>query len=105
MFSETTKELLEASKKIGDLRVELESKKKKKQPMGPLNYRFKKSTKSEIEELSCKLSDVHRNWNESEVARAAMYLGLKQLREVYDHDKKQASGLMHIIKMRIGFIK
>lgn len=105
MFSETTKELLEASKKIGDLRVELESKKNKKQPMGPLNYRFKKSTKSEIEDLSCKLSGVHRSWNESEVARAAMYLGLKQLREIYDHDKKQANGLMHIIKMRMGFIK
>ena len=105
MFSETTKQLLEASKKISLLRTELELNKPKKQPMSSINYRFKQSTKSEIEGLSFDLSNVHRNWSESEVARAAMYLGLKQLREVYDHDKNQANGLMHIIKMRMGFIK
>ena len=105
MFSETTAQLLDASKKISELRVELEQIKKKKEPMCALNYRFKKETKTEIEDLALNLSSVNRKWTESDVARAAMYLGIKQIMEVYEHSQKQANGLMHVIKLREKFQK
>lgn len=105
MFSETTKQLLEASKKLGVMREELGSGKKSKPTMKPLNYRFQSGVKSSIEDLSFNLSSDAHKWSESEVARAAMYLGLKQLEEVYSNDKKQATGLMHVIKLRLSFFK
>lgn len=106
MFSETTKQLLEASKAIGQVRAELEAKKLKKQPMSPLNYRFQNTAKFKIKDLSDSLSiGEGKDWSESEVARAAMYLGLKQIREICDEDKKQAKGLMHIISIRLKFNK
>lgn len=105
-MNETTKQLLEASKAIGQVRAELEASKSKKQPMTALNYRFQNIAKEQIKNLSRDLSlGDGKNWSESEVARAAMYLGLKQIREVQDEDKKQAKGLMHIIALRMKLIK
>lgn len=105
MFSETTKQLLEASKAVSDIKLDLEKKKSKKEPMSPLNYRYLTSTKKEIEDLSFNLSSPTKKWSESEVARAAMYLGMKQIQEVLDQDKTQANSLMHIIKLRLKFFK
>ena len=51
------------------------------------------------------LDQTMENWNKSDIARAAMYLGLKQLNEVMNHDPKKANGLMHIIKIRAALGK
>lgn len=105
-MNETTKQLLEASKAIAHVRAELEASKSKKQPMSALNYRFQSIAKDQIKELSRDLSlGDGKDWSESEVARAAMYLGLKQIREIQDDNKKQAKGLMHIISLRLKFKK
>ena len=102
MYSEATKALLAASEHMDDVRAELAAKKrKKKQTMSPLNVRFPSSVES-----GCNMLDQSmENWNKSDIARAAMYLGLKQLNEVMNHDPKKVNGLMHIIKIRAALGK
>lgn len=102
MYSEATKALLEASEHMAQLRAEQAAKKaKQKQTMSPINVRFPSSVES-----GCKMLDEKmENWNKSDIARAAMYLGLKQLNEVMTHDPKKANGLMHLIKMRAALGK
>lgn len=101
MYSEITQELLEAHAHIEQMRAELaakrsmERKNKKTVQMEKLHYRFQPSAKSGICMLSEKL-----NFTESEIARAAMHLGLQQLNEVYERDQKKVNSLMHVIKLR-----
>ena len=101
MYSEITKELLEASAQIESMRAELACKKRKKQVMKTLRVRFPSSVNSGCEILS----DEFDNWNKSDIARAAMYLGLQQIKEVLDRDPKKANGLMHVIKLRAALGK
>lgn len=105
MFSETTQQLLKASEELAKTRESITSKPAKKSPMEKIHYRFNSQTKSEISELAFNISSKNSKWSESDVARAAMYIGMKQIKEVLEHDKKQASGLMHIIKLRLKFFK
>ena len=105
MFSETTQQLLKASEELAKTRESISSKPSKKSPMEKIHYRFNSQTKNEISELAFNISSKDSKWSESDVARAAMYIGMKQIKEVLDHDKKQANGLMHIIKLRLKFFK
>lgn len=106
MYSEITTQLLEASAQIESMRAELAaSKKSKKDTMKSLNYRFPSSAKTGCEMMAEKVSNADLKWNESDIARAAMYLGLQQLNEVFDRDEKKLNGLMHIIKMRAALGK
>lgn len=107
MYSEITTKLLEAAAQVESMRAELNEKKKlnKKETMKPLNYRFPSSIKSGCEDMAekCEMSDL--KWNESDVARSALYLGLQQLNEVFERDEKKLNGLMHVIKMRLALGK
>lgn len=106
MYSEITNQLLEAAAHVEDMRAELSAKKnKKKETMKPLNYRFPTSAKSGCEMMADKSESLELNWNESDIARAAIYLGLQQLNEVYERDGKKFNGLMHVIKMRAALGK
>lgn len=75
---------------------------KKKSVKKRLNYLFSSKSQSDIKALagqSC-FDGLH---NESDIARAALRLGLKQLQEALADDPKRASGLIHIQKLRAMF--
>lgn len=102
MYSEITESLLEAIAHIESERVKLEREKsEKKEVMETLKVRFPSSINSGCEMIS----EEFDNWNKSDVARAAMYLGLKQIKEVLDRDPNKANGLMHVIKLRTDLLK
>lgn len=106
MYSEITNELLAATAQVEEMRAELAAKKRsKKEVMKPINYRFPSSVKSGCEMMAENVADSDFAWNESDIARAAMYLGLQQLNEVYERDNKKLNGLMHVIKMRAALGK
>lgn len=103
MFSETTKKLLDAARQIRDLKDEqkkLAEGKKKVQPMEKIHYRFPAKTKSECAKLAKSLSFDGFDYSESEVARAALHIGLQELERVKQKDKRCAQSLMKIIGMR-----
>ena len=103
MLSESTRELIEARKQIKELQAELDAAKNYKKPtMKPLKVRFPSSVESGCEMLADKINE---QWSKSDVARAAMYLGLKQLNEVSEMGDKKVNGLMHIISLRYKFQK
>lgn len=74
---------------------------KKKTPMGKLNYRFGKGVQSECEAIAV----MFENHNQSDIARAAMTIGLRELRARAEEDLKFANGLIHIGKIRHEFFK
>lgn len=83
--------------------VEIKTPKSDKKPMQKLNYRFSSSISKECESLSIQL-DAH---NQSDIARAAMAIGLHKLKTILEKEgEKQCSGHVHIGKMRHdnGFI-
>jgi|GEM_PF-4968127 len=97
MYSKETEALLEAMAHMEQLKAELAAKKASQRPnMDTLKVRFPSSVHSGCEMLADKMD----NWNKSDIARAAIYLGLQQLNEVLERDAKKANGLMHIIKIR-----
>ncbi|AUR84942.1 coil containing protein [Vibrio phage 1.064.O._10N.261.52.E2] len=102
MLSETTKELLEARKQIKELKAQIAAEKTKKPTMKPMSVRFHSSAESGCEMLANKYD---WQWSKSDIARAAMYLGLKQLNEVSNMSEKQLNGLMHVINLRCKFGK
>lgn len=103
MLSETTKELLAARDQIKVLKAELEAAKtKKKATMETLKVRFPTSIHSGCDMLA---DQYDWQWNKSDVARAAMYLGLQQLNEVGESGFNRINGLMHIINLRMKFQK
>lgn len=75
----------------------------KKKPMQKLNYRFSNSISEECESIAEQF-EAH---NQSDIARAAMALGLRKLKEALKNEGEQhCNGLIHIGKMRHdnGFI-
>lgn len=75
--------------------------KQKKEPMEKLNYRFNKGVQRECEAIS-ELFDCH---NQSDVARAAIALGLAQIKALAKESNRKANGMVHIGKMRHDFLK
>lgn len=97
MLSETTKQLLEARKEIEKLKKQLADEKSKKNTMKPMKVRFPSSAESGCEMLAGKYD---WKWSKSDIARAAIYLGLQQLNEVSEISKEQINGLMHVIELK-----
>lgn len=90
---------------LKEIRESVEQKKKegqKKPNKAKLNYLFSKKTSSDIKSLAFNVgfNGVH---SESDIARAAMRIGIKALQEALDEDAKRASGLIHIQKLRAMF--
>lgn len=103
MYSEATVELLAAKAQIEELRAELAAKRAMQKPtMETLKVRFPSSIDSGCEMLADKMDD---KWSKSDIARAAIYLGLKQINEVLERDPKKANGLMQVIKLRAALGK
>lgn len=75
--------------------------KQKKEPMEKLNYRFNKSVRSECEAIS----EILACHNQSDVARAAIALGIAQIKKALNDSERQANGLVHIGKLRHDFLK
>jgi hypothetical protein len=70
--------------------------------MKPMQVRFPSSAESGCEMIASKYD---WQWNKSDIARAAMYLGLQQLNEVSDMGFERINGLMHIVNLRSKFQK
>ena len=90
---------------LKEIRESIEQKKregKKKPNKSKLNYLFSKKTSSDIKDLAFNIGfdGVH---SESDIARAAMRLGIKALQEALEDDAKRASGIIHIQKLRAMF--
>ena len=90
---------------LKEIRESVEQKKKegqKKPNKAKLNYLFSKKTSSDIKSLAFNVgfNGVH---SESDIARAAMRIGIKALQEALAEDAKRASGLVHIQKLRAMF--
>lgn len=97
----TTEKLLAAIDEIESLRSELKKKKeteKNKQTMEKLNYRFPSTIKHGIKTISDDLE-----MSESDIARVAMYLGMKELLSTARKSDgvRIAKGTIHINKIRI----
>ena len=83
--------------------VEQEKKKGKKKPSkAKLNYLFSKKSALDIKEITEKIGfdGIH---NESDIARAALRIGIKSLQDAIEDDPKRASGIVHINKLRAMF--
>lgn len=101
MYSETTKKLLEAVSDLEEIRrqVEEEKKKKSKKKKRKLHYLFSDKSHDDIVKLS-KSQSMNNLFNESEIARAAMYIGLQSIKDAMKDDPKRARGLIHISKLK-----
>lgn len=69
--------------------------------MSKLNYRFGRGVQSECEAIA-EILDDH---NQSDIARSAMAIGLRELRKLIDKDLVMANGLVHIGKIRHDLFK
>ena len=85
---------------IDNLDIEIKAS-SKKSPMEKLNYRFGKGVQIECEEIA----EMFESHNQSDIARSAMALGLRELRKMIDKDLTMANGLVHIGKIRHDFFK
>jgi hypothetical protein len=100
MYTETTKELLESIVEIEDIRAK-EKKKKKKPLKQRLNYLFTKKSSSDIKDIA--ENPLMEGFSESEIARAAMYIGLSEIQKAIEKDRKHARGLLHISRLKTMF--
>lgn len=105
MFSTITKNLLAASRELAETRLEINRKKGKSPNMEKIHYRFPTKVKYSCEEMSANLSTEEKEWTESDVARAAIYIGMKELQAVYDEDKVVARSLMHLLSIKAKLFK
>ena len=96
----TEEEFATISNEIEDLDIEIKAS-KKKEPMEKLNYRFNKRVKSECEALS----EMLTGHNQSDVARAAIALGISQIKKALKDGERQANGIVHIGKLRHDLLK
>lgn len=96
----TEEEFAAISIEIDSLDIEIKAS-KKKHPMSKLNYRFGRGVQAECEAIA----DMFEAHNQSDIARAAMALGLKELRAKAEEDLKFANGLVHIGKIRHELFK
>lgn len=105
MFSTITKNLLAASRELAETRLEINRKNGKSPNMEKIHYRFPTRVKYSCEKMSNNLSTNDKEWTESDVARAAMYLGMKELEAVYNEDKVVARSLMHLLAIKAKLFK
>jgi hypothetical protein len=96
----TEEEFESISANLDNLNIEIKAS-NKKSPMEKLNYRFGKGVQKECEALA-EVFEVH---NQSDIARSAMAIGLRELRKMIDKDLVMANGLVHIGKIRHDLFK
>ena len=75
--------------------------KQKKEPMEKLNYRFNKGVQRECESLA-EMFDCH---NQSDIARAAIAIGLNQIKTLANECNRKANSIVHVGKIRHDFLK
>ncbi len=105
MYSEITKSLLAASKELAETRLKLNRENGKVKNLEKIHYRFPTKVKVKCSDLSQSLSTESKTWTESDIARAAMYLGMKELESVYKQDKIVARSLMHLLSIKAKLFK
>lgn len=102
MNTKETDDVLAFINELQDAKAELDKAKAdgiKKTLKQKLNYLFSPSVKSRVNKLSS--SKFTDGFNDSDVARAAMYIGLSQLEEaVKEKDERRVRGLLHLAKLR-----
>lgn len=96
----TEEEFESIAANLDDLDVEIKATKQKR-PMSKLNYRFGKGVQAECEAIAETL-DAH---NQSDIARSAMAIGLRELRKLVENDLSMANSLVHIGKIRHDLFK
>lgn len=105
MFSEVTKALLSASRELAETRLKLDREKGKVENLEKIHYRFPTKVKPKCQELSDLLSTDSKTWTESDIARAAMYIGMKELESVCKKDKTVARSLMQLLSIKSKLFK
>jgi hypothetical protein len=98
----TTEKLIEMMTEVDRLKAIVKDEiaaKKEKPNKAKLNYLFSPSTSEMIKALAedGMLGGCH---SESDIARAAMHIGLSKIYELLRQDKQKASGIIHIQKLR-----
>lgn len=93
----TMDEFLKMISEDGSYNIEV---KKDSSPMQKLNYRFSKGVQAKCEEISSQFEC----FNQSDIARAAMAIGLNQIKEHMKNEPSKASGFIHIGKLRHDFL-
>lgn len=96
----TEEEFESITANLDNLNLEIKST-SKKSPMEKLNYRFGKGVQTECEAIA-EMLEAH---NQSDIARSAMAIGLRELRKLIDKDLVMANGLVHIGKIRHDLFK
>ena len=100
MYTDTTKELLDSIIELEDIRAGMVKEGTPKQTKTKLNYLFNQKTQDLIRKIaSLKIAE---GFNESEIARAAMYIGLQELMKASEKDN-HLRGLLHISRIRNKF--
>lgn len=100
MYTDTTKELLDSIIELEDIRAGMVEKGTPKQAKTKLNYLFNQKTQDLIRKIAS--LQIAEGFNESEIARAAMYIGLQELLKASEKDK-HLRGLLHISRIRNKF--
>lgn len=105
-MNRTTKQILESIEHLDQLKAELEAKKaekeRNKKTARPLNYRFYPTCKDDIKRITDRF---HGSFNESDVARAAIMIGLQEIERLQSENMQQAKGLLHIQKLKVQLQK
>lgn len=96
----TEEEFESISSEIDNLDIEIKAT-VKKPPMEKLNYRFGKGVKSECESIA----DMFESHNQSDIARAAMAIGLREVRAMIEKNPTMANGMIHTGKIRHELFK
>lgn len=96
----TEEEFESISSEVDNLDIEIKTT-AKKSPMEKLNYRFGKGVQLECEEIA----DMFEAHNQSDIARSAMAIGLREMRKMIDKNPTMANGLIHIGKIRHDLFK
>lgn len=87
---------------LEQLKSDLQSKSKGKKPTKQrLNYLFTKKSGDDIKKLAADSRILQ--FSESELARAAMIIGLSEIEKALDDDAMQAVGMLHIAKLKAMF--
>lgn len=105
MYSEITKSLLAASRELAETRLKINRENGKVKNLEKIHYRFPTNVKVSCSDLSESLSTEDKVWTESDIARAAMYLGMKELENVHKQDKVVARSLMHLLSIKAKLFK
>lgn len=89
----TMEELLQMIADDSDYNVEI---KKDSSPMQKLNYRFSKGVPAKCEDIASQFEC----FNQSDIARAAIAIGLNQIKYHMKKNPDKAGGFIHIGKIR-----